>query len=127
MPAPSPNNYETQVLARFEGDRDLLGEIVRLFLEDCPQTLEAVRAAVVARNGEAIYRTAHTLKGSVSNFLSAKGMEDEDDPARDAARAFLALEQLGAGGQLEKVDDVFAAAETVLLQLRQRLEQIIAS
>lgn len=128
MTAPlPPDDYEAQVLARFEGDRELLCEIAQLFLEDSPQILEAVRAAVAARDGEAVHRTAHTLKGSVSNFLAANGLGDGEDPARRTAAAALALEQLGAEERLQQLDGALATVEAALAQLRRRLEQLLAA
>jgi signal transduction histidine kinase/CheY-like chemotaxis protein/HPt (histidine-containing phosphotransfer) domain-containing protein len=57
-----------QVLARVGGDRQLLAEISRLFVDDAPRHLERIRAAIDARDGEALRRAAHGLKGAAANF-----------------------------------------------------------
>jgi signal transduction histidine kinase/CheY-like chemotaxis protein len=57
-----------QVLARVGGDRELLAEISRLFVEDAPRHLERIRAALDARDGDALRRAAHGLKGAAANF-----------------------------------------------------------
>ncbi len=121
MTPPFPSDYEAQVLARFDGDKEMLREIAQLFLDDSPQMLEAVRAAVVARDAKAIHRTAHTLKGSVSNFLALEAQTGGDDPAQVTAMATQVLERMATTGQLQQVDVAFAAVETMLAQLRQRL------
>jgi signal transduction histidine kinase/CheY-like chemotaxis protein len=57
-----------QVLARVGGDRELLAEISRLFVEDAPRHLERIRQALDAGDGEALRRAAHGLKGAAANF-----------------------------------------------------------
>jgi hypothetical protein len=52
-----------QVLARVGGDRELLAEISKLFVEDAPRHLERIRAALDARDGDALRRAAHGLQG----------------------------------------------------------------
>jgi len=72
------------VLARVGGDRQLLAEISRLFLDDAPRHLERIRAALDARDAEALRRAAHGLKGAAANF--------DADGVVGAARA---LEEMG--------------------------------
>ena len=62
------NGISIQVLARVGGDRELLAEISRLFVEDAPRHLEHIRAALDARDGDALRRAAHGLKGAAANF-----------------------------------------------------------
>ena len=50
------------------GDDDLVGEIIGLFLADCPAKVSAIKAAVVARDFRAIRIAAHALKGSAANM-----------------------------------------------------------
>jgi signal transduction histidine kinase/CheY-like chemotaxis protein/HPt (histidine-containing phosphotransfer) domain-containing protein len=56
------------VLARVGGDRELLAEISRLFVDDAPQHLDRIRQALDARDGDALLRAAHGLKGAAANF-----------------------------------------------------------
>ena len=65
--------YEA-VLARVGGDRQFLSEISVLFTEDLPRHLAAIQRALDARDGEALQRAAHVLKGAAANFeASARG------------------------------------------------------
>jgi len=55
-------------LRRRLGDDELVGEIIGLFLADCPAKVAAIKAAVVARDLRAIRIAAHALKGSAANM-----------------------------------------------------------
>ena len=57
-----------ELLALMDGDEALLHELIDVFLEDAPQRLAAVRAALSARDAGALYKAAHALKGSAGNF-----------------------------------------------------------
>ncbi len=81
------------VLARVGGDRDLLAEISRLFVQDAPRHLERIRQALDARDGESLQRAAHGLKGAAANF-DAEGVVS-------AARA---LEDIGRTGEFDADD-----------------------
>jgi len=73
-----------QVLARVGGDRQLLAEISRLFVDDAPQHLQRIRQALDSHDAEALRRAAHGLKGAAANF--------DADAVVEAARA---LEDMG--------------------------------
>ena len=77
-----------EVLARVGGDRELLAEISRLFVDDAPRHLEKIRQALDTHDGESLRRAAHGLKGAAANF-DAVGVVD-------AARA---LEAIGSTGE----------------------------
>ena len=52
------------------GDASLCGEIIQMFLEDCPVRVEEIRAAIDAGDAAALTSAAHALKGSAA-YLSA--------------------------------------------------------
>jgi CheY-like chemotaxis protein len=93
--APSQGSVfdEAELRARVSGDEQLLSDVVRIFLEDCPARLAAITAAVERRDGEAIQLAAHALKGAAGN-LAAKGLFE-------AARV---LERLGAESRLDAAE-----------------------
>src|SRR5262249_28549341 len=83
-----------QVLARVGGDRQLLAEISRLFVDDAPSHLARMRRALDEGDAEALRRAAHALKGAAANFDAAavvdaaRGMEEAGragDPPAGAA------------------------------------------
>ncbi len=70
------------LLERVEGDQELLTEMIHLFQEDAPNLLAAMRDAQQRGDMAVLERSAHSLKGAVSNFS-----------AKAAAAAALQLEQ----------------------------------
>lgn len=77
-------------------------EVIELFVGDAPPRLEAIRAAIAARDSEALSRAAHALKGAASNVGAAamlavcSGLEADAKaglPA-DAAQRLAVLEDL---------------------------------
>lgn len=103
-------------LERVGGDSELLQEMAQLFLEEYPSQLEAVRAAVQARDPKALERSAHSLKGSVGNFGAAA--------AQDAA---LRLELLGRRGDLQEVDQALGCLESALSSLQPEMQSLASS
>jgi HPt (histidine-containing phosphotransfer) domain-containing protein len=81
------------LMERLGGDTQLLIDVVRVFLDDCPLRLAAIKAAVDSRNPELIRTTAHALKGAAAN-LSAQGLFE----------AAAMLERLGVEGRLEPAE-----------------------
>jgi two-component system, sensor histidine kinase and response regulator len=84
------------------GDRQLLREVVQIFLQEVTPLMDEIRAAIAGHDAAALKRGAHSLKGSIL-FLGAA------EPADQA----LQLEQIGAGGELQP-----AAAALQLLELQ---------
>jgi two-component system sensor histidine kinase/response regulator len=100
-------------LSRVGGDADLLKEIAELFVEDYPRVLEELHQAIESGDAQAVERTAHGLKGSVSTFGARAAME--------AART---LENLGRARQVEELNEVLRTLETALAALRPELESL---
>lgn len=69
-------------LERLDGDRELLGEIISLLLEDVPAQLDILRAG---GDPVALGRVAHGLRGAVSNVGGA-AMVASIRPYEDAAK-----------------------------------------
>ncbi len=87
------------VLERVEDDRELLGELARLFLEELPERLSLIADALEARDAKGLHEVAHALKGSAGNlaamavFEAAKQLEHSGQTADwgQAATAYAAL------------------------------------
>jgi CheY-like chemotaxis protein len=104
--APGPALDAAAALAYAGGDRQLLGELLGIFLEDSPGHLQAVRNAVAGADPAALVRAAHTMNGSLRVLGAA------------AATARVGrLEALGREGQLE-------GAATLLARLEPELERV---
>jgi HPt (histidine-containing phosphotransfer) domain-containing protein len=100
-------------LARVGGDLDLLKEIANLFVQDYPKVLEELHQAVDSGDAQAVERTAHGLKGSVSTFGARAAME--------AART---LENMGRARQLAELNTMLHTLEHALDDLRPELESL---
>jgi PAS domain S-box-containing protein len=126
------------LLARVEGDTQLLAEMAALFLKNYPQRLAEIRLAMEQNDARALERAAHALQGSVSNFegtlvrrpetspafqaegpgADPSGRRAADyDPVQEGRKAALQLEKMGARGEM-------ALAERAYHQLAENLEQL---
>lgn len=113
-PAPSgPAIGQSSILDRDElmdrmgGDRELLVEIVDLFLSDCPKRLAELREAVERQDAAMIARIAHAVKGQVANLAGAT-----------AKAAALRLEQMGSEVNLTGARKELASLEGAIEQLK---------
>jgi HPt (histidine-containing phosphotransfer) domain-containing protein len=100
-------------LARVEGDEGLLADLAKLFCEESPKLLSAVRDAVARRDTAALKRAAHSLKGSMSTFA-----------ARDATEAAFRLEELASEGELVDAEGAYRLLATQVERLKQALESL---
>jgi len=101
---------ESLALSRVGGDVELLKEVVELFLDDYPSTVEKIKDAVASRNALALEHAAHSLKGSVSTFGAARAFE-----------AAFTLEKQGRSGDLTGAQDGLHQLEQALEALRPEL------
>jgi HPt (histidine-containing phosphotransfer) domain-containing protein len=104
---------ESVALSRVGGDVELLREVIGLFLDDYPQSLDMIRDAVARGDQSSLERHAHSLKGSVSTF-----------GAQEAFEAALALEKQGRSGDLAEAQEGLSRLEHALATLRPELEAL---
>jgi two-component system sensor histidine kinase/response regulator len=101
-------------LRRTEGDEELLSEMARIFLSDCPRLISHLRAAISHGDPTAIEHGAHELKGCVGNFAADK-----------AFAAAARLEALGRAKQMADVGEAARLLEAELERLTQALRRLI--
>ena len=112
-PRPVPRREEppaidpVDLIGRVEGDRQLLAELVRAFLDTAPQQLRAIDAALERGEGSAIVRAANTLRGSIGTFGAVPAMQ-----------VLGRLEVLGGLGDL-------AAARQVRNELEKEMNRLV--
>jgi signal transduction histidine kinase/HPt (histidine-containing phosphotransfer) domain-containing protein len=70
----SPIDWD-ELRERLGGDDDLMEDVVRLFLEDCPERLEDIRTAIERRDMARIRATAHAIKGTAANLSARQVVE----------------------------------------------------
>jgi signal transduction histidine kinase/HPt (histidine-containing phosphotransfer) domain-containing protein len=100
------------LLERLSGDRTLVADVIRVFLEDCPVRLAAIETAMAARDPEALNAATHALKGAAASLAADR-----------LAAAAGALERLSKDKRLEMVDAVW---HQVALEARSLLDALAA-
>jgi HPt (histidine-containing phosphotransfer) domain-containing protein len=82
-------------LANVGGDRELLCELIEIFVGDTPRLMAAIDSAVDESDPEALRIAAHTLKGSASYF-----------GAQNAVELSLELETMGRNASMDRAEEV---------------------
>jgi len=95
------------LLAHVEGDTILLAELVKIFEDELPRLLAALRQAAAEGDARALERAAHTLKGTLSSFAA---------PAATAAAR--QLELVSRAGDLNAAAKACAALEQQIVRLK---------
>jgi CheY-like chemotaxis protein len=111
-PSEAPFNLQA-ALDRVEGDRELLSEMATLFLTEYPRFVQQLHQAIAENDAATVNYAAHTLKGSVGNFV------DEET----AATAFV-LEKMGREGELTQAPVALAQLESALARLTPALAKL---
>jgi two-component system sensor histidine kinase/response regulator len=106
----APTFNLAEALERVDGDRQLLGELATLFLQEYPQMLAEIREALASHDPKALQHSAHTLKGSVGNF-----------GAQSASEAAFVLEKMGRQGDLSAAPGALTRLEAELARLQPAL------
>ena len=102
-----------ELLQRVDGDKDLLLELVSLFVEESAPLMQNISNAVRNRDSRQLEGAAHKLKGSVGLF----GM-------RTVTQALAELEQIGRTGNLERAGSAYSRAERELTSLHHALANL---
>jgi CheY-like chemotaxis protein/HPt (histidine-containing phosphotransfer) domain-containing protein len=103
-------------LERLDNDRELLCDVIGIFMTECPKSVAQIEAALQASDGERIYQLAHRFKGSAGSFAAQRAM---------ALGSF--LEAAGRAGDIEKAGRIFAQIKEELGILLPRLTDILGS
>jgi len=92
---------------RLDGDFELFVELSELFVEDSFTLLQKIEDSIVKNDSDALRKSAHTLKGAVSNF--------------SAQRAYDAAYELEIAGK----DKVFENSDEKLALLKNEIAEVI--
>jgi HPt (histidine-containing phosphotransfer) domain-containing protein len=101
-----------ETLARVQGDRELLNELVHLSRAESARLLLELRRCVAAGAATGLERAAHQLRGSVSIF-----------GARTLTRVTLSLETMGREQRLDGAGPALAELERELARLDRELTE----
>jgi len=94
------------LLARFAGNRKLLGSLVETFTQDCPKMMARLRDSLTSRDARVLADAAHALKGAVGNFGAS--------PVFETA---LGIEKTARQGKLDGAWEMYATLEDELARL----------
>lgn len=83
------------VLVRVQNDKELLFEILGIFLEDCPTKIQSIKEAVAKKDFNVIREAAHSMKGASAN-ISAKKINP----------IFLQIEQMAKNNSLDGIEEL---------------------
>ncbi len=97
---------EAAVLRRVKDNREVLKELVGLFLEDGSKLMADAEQALRGRDGPALALAAHTLKGSAGVFAAAA-----------AAEAAFRLETIGREGDWGRAKEAWAGVRREMARL----------
>ncbi len=97
------------LLARVDGDRVFLLELVEIFRADYPKQIQTARKALAQKDAIGVKRAGHTLRGALANLA-----------ARNACSMAEALETIGGSGD-------FALVEPALMQLENEMGRVARS
>jgi signal transduction histidine kinase/CheY-like chemotaxis protein len=90
-----------QTLEMLGGDEKLFGEVVEIFMEECPKQMNILRHAIVYGDSAEIERIAHGLKGELGYLGISKVSQKAGE-----------LETMGRGRDLQLTAEVFAIFDT---------------
>jgi HPt (histidine-containing phosphotransfer) domain-containing protein len=114
-PAPPDQVLDAAALrTRCGGRMELVRQVARLFLSECPRYLDRLRAAQLTADAAALEFAAHALKGSVGNLGGG--------PAYAAARR---VEELAKAGRLDDATAALADLERELDRFRPALRELL--
>jgi HPt (histidine-containing phosphotransfer) domain-containing protein len=106
-----PTGPADAILDAVGGNVRLLARVRDAFATQTPRLLAALRDAIAARDGEALFQTAHTLKGAISNF---------DVP--HAIAVSVQLERAGKVADFDTAGELLPELEAAIHQLEERIE-----
>jgi signal transduction histidine kinase/DNA-binding response OmpR family regulator len=98
------------ILEAVGGNVKLLQRVRDAFAAQSPRLLGSMRESIAQRDADALYRSAHTLKGAISNF----GFGD----ALDAA---VQIENAGKEGDFERARNAMTRLEDAVRDLQERM------
>jgi len=106
---------EVSLLERVDNNPELLEELVILFNESLPGNLEDLNRTIADKDGEALSRAAHSLKGVLAHFS-----------ARKSYWLAALLEMMGGQNDFISAGDVFQILKEEIPRLQTVLAAVIA-
>ncbi len=100
-------------LAHVEDDRQLLGELATIFVQDCPNLMNEVRKSIAVQDCPGLERAAHTWKGRFACF----GIRYACEQAAD-------LERMGRTKNLAGAQEAFDVLDSEMKTILPEIESL---
>jgi PAS domain S-box-containing protein len=110
---------EEELMDRIGGDLEFLSELTDVFRQEYPKQLIAARRAVVNRDGEALSKAGHALRGALANLAASDGAA----LAASIELTGITGDPLAAGPLLDQLEQSIKTFLTSLESLYQGLER----
>ena len=107
---------EAGVLKMVGGDRGLLCEMIKLFVEDYPKRVTEITDALRRNDAEAVEFAAHAVKGAAMTLCAGR-----------VAKWAVSIEKMGRDAELQSASAALAALEGELAQANAGLTRIAAA
>ncbi|MBF0523023.1 MAG: Hpt domain-containing protein [Candidatus Omnitrophica bacterium] len=102
-----------EFMERVQDDKELLLELIGIYLEDYVGKRKGLEVAVETKNAEEVRNIAHSLKGSSGN-ISAKTLRE----------LFWKLEDMGKNGNLSQAKDVLSKVDLAFADFSKRITNL---
>ena len=112
----SPEPGGDAILEAVGGNVKLLARVRDAFITQSPRLIDSMRDSIAQRDAEVLYRSAHTLKGAISNF----GMGE----ALDAA---IQIERAGRDADFAHASTILPKLEAAVRELEERMSATLAA
>jgi CheY-like chemotaxis protein len=112
----SPEPDGDTILEAVGGNVKLLARVRDAFMSQSPRLIDAMRDAIAQRNSDVLYRSAHTLKGVISNF----GMGEALD-------ASIQIERAGRDADFARASTLLPTLEVAVRELEERMSAALAA
>jgi two-component system, sensor histidine kinase and response regulator len=101
----------SDLLHRVDNDQELLRELLAIFKEDFPRTLQALESALAGGNWKHTASLSHTLKGMLANLGGTR-----------AAAAAARLEEIASAGEMTLAREAMGALKSEAANLMPELD-----
>ena len=102
------------LLDNLDNDRELLGKLVEAFNAERPKQMSELRAAIKTRDGERLRLAAHSIKGTLGNFVALHAQALAQD-----------LENAGKKSSFQNVSSLFASLDTEVRRVAAELRVLV--
>jgi len=112
----SPEPDGDTILEAVGGNVKLLARVRDAFVSQSPRLLDAMRDAIAQRNADSLYRSAHTLKGAISNFGIGEALD-----------AAVQIERAGRDADFAHASTLLPTLESAVRALEDRMSATLAA